>query len=126
MQIEKFEVDVSKLIPKIEPVDLNPEMILYSDVLFDILKKQIQEFEASLDVEHEVALKLTNFGQTITMRVTDIGYEESEVLIFKGYVGNTMSVLIQHMSQLNLLLTSVDKVSERPKKTIGFQYPSKG
>ena len=40
--------------------------------------------------------------------------------VFKGFVDGKESTLIQHMNQLNFLLTSVEKEPERPKRRIGF------
>ncbi len=100
-----------------------PMAYSYSDTQFEILSKHIKAFEKTLDSEHEVGLILTNFGQSITMQVTEISYEESVLMIFKGYVNGRMSTLIQHVSQLNFLLTSVEKEPDRPKRTIGFSVP---
>lgn len=97
-----------------------PIAFSYSDTQYEILKKYIQDFESTLDADHEVALLLTHFGQSILMNVTEIGYEESVLLIFKGYVNGKMSTLIQHISQLNFLLTSVPKEPERPVRRVGF------
>ncbi len=63
---------------------------------------------------------LTNFGQSVLMNVTNITYEKSVLMIFKGYVNGRESTLIQHINQLNFLLTSVEKESDRPKRKIGF------
>lgn len=106
-------------------LDFSPPPIAYSysDTQFEILKDYIQKFEASLDGEHEVGLMLTNFGQSVTMSVTSIGYEESVILVFKCYVNDVMSTLIQHVSQLNFLLTAVPRSPGRPKKPIGFSLP---
>lgn len=92
----------------------------YSDTQFKLLKKYIEEYQATLDDEHEVGLLLANFGQQITMQVCEIGYEKSVLLIFKGYVNGKYSTLIQHVSQLNFLITSIEKSPERPKRKIGF------
>lgn len=100
-----------------------PISLSYSDTQFEILKKHIKEFEKTLDSEHEVGLLLTNFGQSITMSVVEISYEESVLMVFKGYVDGKMSTLIQHVNQLNFLLTSIDKETDRPKRTIGFFVP---
>lgn len=107
-------------VPDIEPL---PIVYSYSDTQFEVLERYIQDFANKLDPEHEVGLILTNFGQTITMQVTEIGYEKSVLMIFKGYVNGQMSTLIQHVSQLNFLLTSVPKEPDRPKRTIGFVRP---
>lgn len=95
----------------------------YSDTQFEILSKHIREFEKTLDSEHEVALMFTNFGQSVTMQVTQIGFEKSVLMIFRGYVNGRMSTLVQHVSQLNFLITSIEKEPDRPKRTIGFAAP---
>ena len=110
------------------PIDLPdvgtlPIAYSYSDTQFEILRKYIEEYESSLDSEHEVGILLTNFGQSTLMRVCEIGYEESVLLIFKGYVSGKYSTLIQHVSQLNFLITSVKKEPDRPKLKIGFIHP---
>ena len=109
----------------VQSLNFSPPPIAYSysDTQFEILKDYIQKFEASLDDEHEVGLMLTNFGQSVTMTVTSIGYEESVILVFKGYVNGVMSTLIQHVSQLNFLLTAVPRSPEHPKRRIGFSLP---
>jgi hypothetical protein len=112
---------VSEQLDNIEPVPLTYS---YSDTQFEILCKYIKDFESGLDSEHEVGLLLTNFGHSVTMHVTEIGYEKSVLMIFKGYVNGKMSTLIQHISQLNFLLTSVPKENDRPKRPIGFLPPT--
>lgn len=101
-----------------------PNWYMWSDTQFELIKKYIEEFEDSLDTEHEVGVMLTNFGQSVLMQVTEIGYEKSVMLVFKGYVNGKPSTLIQHISQLNFLLTSMDrKEPEKPKRKIGFRMP---
>ncbi len=92
----------------------------YSDTQFDILEEQIRKFESTLDTEHEVGLLLTNFGQSVLMQVTEISYRMPVLMIFKGYVNGAESTLIQHVNQLNFLLTAVKKDPDRPKQKIGF------
>lgn len=96
----------------------------YSDTQFEILRDYIEQFENSLDSEHEVGILLTNFGQSVMMQVTEISYEKSVLMVFKGYVNGKMSTLIQHVSQLNFLLTSIEKEPDRPKRVIGFVPPA--
>lgn len=95
----------------------------YSDTQFEIIKAYILDFQQSLDNEHDVGVMLTNFGSSVLMEVTEIGYEESVLMVFKGYVNGRMSTLIQHVSQLNFLLTSVPKTPDKPKRQIGFIAP---
>lgn len=91
-----------------------------SETQFEILKQYIEEFQNSLDSEHEVGMLLTNFGQNILLRVTYISYESPVLMIFKGFVNDKESTLVQHVSQLNFLLTSIEKEPNRPKQKIGF------
>lgn len=101
-------------------VPVHPIAYSYSDTQFEVIKRYIEEFEDSLDPEHEVGLLLTNFGQKTLMQVTSIGYEKSVLMIFRGFVEDREATLIQHVSQLNFLLTSVPKDPKKPKRKIGF------
>lgn len=95
----------------------------YSDTQVEIIKDYVLKYQEALDPDKDVALLLTHFGNSILMEVTHIGYEESVLVIFRGFVNGKESVLIQHVSQLNFLLTSVDKSPDVPKRTIGFTLP---
>lgn len=106
-------------IPKLELPDL-PMHHAYSDTQFEIIKKYILDFQSNLDSEHDVGVMLTNFGSTVLMEVTEIGYEKSVLMIFKGFVNGRKATLIQHINQLNFLLTSVPKEPDAPKRKIGF------
>lgn len=100
-----------------------PVVYSYSDTQVDLIKHYVLEFQNSLDPDRDVALLLTHFGNSILMEVTHIGYEESVLIIFKGYVDGRESTLIQHVSQLNFLLTSVPKDPDQPRRKIGFTVP---
>ena len=97
-----------------------PTKYMWSDTQFEIIRDYVEEFEASLDPEHEVGVMLTNFGQSILMQVTNITYEKSVLMVFKGFVNGREATLIQHINQLNFMLTSVEKEPDRPKRKIGF------
>ena len=96
-----------------------------ADYTYEVIMKQIKAFEDDLDENHEVALKLTSFGQSLTLNVTDVGYANPNTLIFYGYVGDQFATLVQHKSQLNFLLLAVPKADpEKPPRRIGFAPPS--
>lgn len=96
-----------------------------ADYSYEVIMERIKEFEDTLDNEHEVALRLASFGQSITLSVVDIGYSNPSTLVFHGYVGNQPATLIQHISQLNFLLLAVKKTDpEKPPRRIGFESPS--
>ena len=99
----------------------------HADYSCEVILNRIKEFENSLDEEHEVAIMLASFGQSITLAVTNIGYSNPSTLVFYGYVGDQPATLIQHMSQLNFLLLAVKKDSpEKPPRRIGFAAPNEG
>ncbi len=112
--------DVSYLKPLSESTDIG----LASDT-YKIVMKRIKEFEDCLDYDHEVAIMLASFGQSVTMAVTDIGYTNPSTLVFHGLVGGKPATLIQNMNQLNFLLLSVEKSSpEKPPFRMGFALPT--
>ena len=96
-----------------------------ADYSYEVIMERIKEFEDTLDNDHEVALRLASFGQSITLSVVDIGYSNPSTLVFHGYVGDQPATLIQHMSQLNFLLLAVKKADpEKPPRRIGFSQPT--
>lgn len=92
---------------------------------YEILVKQILEYENNLDQDHEVMLLLSSFGQMVSMRVENIGYVDPSIIIFYGLIDNKPSKLIQHINQLSFLITSVEKPTEAHKpRRIGFFDPN--
>jgi acyl CoA:acetate/3-ketoacid CoA transferase alpha subunit len=63
------------------------------------------------------------FGEAITMHVEAIEYSDPSLITFYGFGANRKPMqLIQHLTQLNFLLTAVDKIPNQPNRTtIGFQ-----
>lgn len=114
-------MDFSSLVPHIPNVEPPPIAYSYSDTQFEIICRYVQAFQDSLDPEHDVGLLLTNFGRATLMEVTEIGYEEPVLLVFRGFVDKNPATLIQHVSQLNFLLTAVPKDPEKPRRVIGFR-----
>lgn len=100
-----------------------PDIRNYDDAdwKYEKIVEQIKDFQNGLDSEHEVALLLASFGSTITLTVTDIGYQNPDLLYFYGYINGKEAQLIQHTSQLNFLLTSVERADKtKPARRIGF------
>lgn len=96
-----------------------------ADYAYEVIMQRIKEFEDELDDEHEIALKLASFGQSITLAVTGIGYSNPTTLVFYGYVGDQKATLVQNMYQLNFLLLAVKKADpEKPPRRIGFAPPT--
>ena len=99
--------------------------LTFARVAFSNIMAQIDAFQENLDDDKEVAVLLASFGSSLLMTVTGIGFQNPELVYFYGYVDGKPSQLIQHITQINFLLTSVDKEDpEKPPRRIGFIAPS--
>lgn len=97
-----------------------PVQHMWADELYEVLKRYIQAFEQSLDDEHVVGIMMTNFGQSVLLEVTEVQYEEPVLMVFKGFWDGCEATLLQHINQLNFMLTKIKKKPELPKRPIGF------
>lgn len=82
----------------------------------------IQNFEEQLDNEHEVAMGFTG-GDAGVVRIEGIGYFDPDIVTFYGSdPTGTKTQLIQHVTQLNVMLRALPKqvATEEPKR-IGFR-----
>lgn len=97
-----------------------------ADYQYDVLVKAISEFQDGLNIDEEVAVQLSSFGQNIVVYVTTLGYSNPSLIHFYGYLPNGSKVeLIQHINQLNFLLLAQKKSDPNaPAHRIGFQLPS--
>lgn len=86
------------------------------------IASEIQQFEASLDKDHEVGMRLVTFGQTVVIHVHAVGYIQPNLVLFVGLTDDKKPVkLIQHQSQLSFLLMALPRLDpESPKRPIGF------
>lgn len=96
-----------------------------ADYQYEIIMKAITDFEKDLDDDHEVAAKLSSFGQTLILNVKEIGYSNPSLIHFYGTINEKEAALIQHVSQINFLLMSVKKANPNtPARRIGFNSDS--
>jgi Family of unknown function (DUF6173) len=103
--------------PLIENLEHN-----YASAFHERLMAWIAAFDASLDEQYEVGVRLVNFGQTVVFRLTDIGFHNPSLISFTGTTeaGNPVE-LIQHISQISILLMKLPrKDPAEPKKSFGF------
>ena len=86
------------------------------------LLKWINEFDKSLDENYEVGVRLVSFGQSVTFHLKSIGYWNPSLILFSGFTENGEPVeLIQHVSQISVLLVKVKRKDLlKPKRPIGF------
>ncbi len=90
------------------------------------LYQHIQQFDDQLDNTSEVGMRLVAFGEAITFSVIRLGYTDPSLIHFYGILDNGQPVeLIQHVSQINFLLTAIPRVNQnKPKLPIGFIRPA--
>ncbi|MEM7319926.1 MAG: DUF6173 family protein [Pseudomonadota bacterium] len=82
----------------------------------------IQNFEQQLDASQEVAMGFTG-GDAGVLRIEGMGYFDPDIVTFYGSDGNGgKTQLIQHVSQLNVMLRALPKPTEHePANRIGFR-----
>ncbi len=82
----------------------------------------IQNFEEQLDNEHEVAMGFTG-GDTGVIRIEGLGFFDPDIVTFYGSdATGTRTQLIQHVSQLNVMLRALPRQIERgAARRIGFR-----
>lgn len=86
------------------------------------VRASIEQFEAGLDAEHELAMQLVSFGATVTIRPEKVGFTTANVVTFHGMTDEGEKVhLVQHVSQVSMMLKAAKKQHAKPKRVI-FQY----
>lgn len=82
----------------------------------------IRNFESQLDATQEVAMGFTG-GQAGILQIEGVGFFDPDIVTFYGRDEDGMKTqLIQHVSQLNVILRAVPKMApEQPPRRIGFQ-----
>ena len=80
----------------------------------------IQNFEKMLDEEHEVGMGFAG-SDAGTLHIQGMGYFAPDMITFYG-VGpdGSKTQLVQHVSQLNVMLRAAPKVADKPTR-IGFR-----
>ncbi|MFS4437163.1 DUF6173 family protein [Paracoccaceae bacterium GXU_MW_L88] len=101
--------------PKVDPTGKSPAEWAYERVIL-----YIKNFEKQLDSEQEVAMGFAG-SDAGTMRIQGLAFFAPDILAFYGMDqrGNKAQ-LVQHVSQLNLMLRAVPKLNETAER-IGFR-----
>ena len=82
----------------------------------------LKNFEDQLDAEHEVAMGFTG-GDAGVLRIEGVGYFAPDLITFYGTdATGARTQLVQHVSQLSVMLRALPKPEERSEPTrIGFR-----
>ncbi|MEP1522571.1 DUF6173 family protein [Ascidiaceihabitans sp.] len=82
----------------------------------------LKNFEEDLDNEHEMAMGFTG-GDAGVLRIEGMGYYDPDIVTFYGSdPSGSKTQLVQHVSQLNVMLRALPKAVEQAEpKRIGFR-----
>ncbi len=82
----------------------------------------IQNFEKMLDNEHEIAMGFAGDSSGV-IRIEGMGYFDPDIVTFYGTDGvGSKTQLIQHVSQLSVMLRALHKTTEgKEPNRIGFR-----
>jgi hypothetical protein len=102
---------------------LNPEPFKFAttaEAMFHELAKQIADFEAQLDDSEEVGALVVGGPNGTALHISGLEYVGRDLIVFHGTNEHRKVVhLLQHVGQVNVLLTALPKVAEKAHR-IGF------
>jgi hypothetical protein len=99
---------------------VNPARWMHGRIVQSII-----DFEAALDETQEIGARLVNFGEREPIHITDVSYMGPHLVIFHGTNLDGRPVqLLQHVTQVSVLLVALPKEHERPRR-IGFDLQQK-
>jgi len=108
------------------PVDLpdtaRPDSKSPAEWAYQRLILYIQNFEQTLDDEHEVAMGFAG-GEAGVIRIEGMGYFDPDIVTFYGSdASGARTQLVQHVSQLSVMLRAMPRQANRDKPyRIGFR-----
>lgn len=86
------------------------------------LSKLIEEFEGQLDKDEEIGARIVGLPGDGTMQIEDVGFWGPDLILFLGKNADGKPVrLVQHYSQISVVLSALKKPEEREAHRIGFQ-----
>jgi hypothetical protein len=84
----------------------------------------IRNFESQLDADQEIAMGFAGSDAGV-LRIEGLGYYDPDLITLYGRdEDGNKTQLIQHITQLSVLLRAVPKPSEKPAHRIGFRLNS--
>ncbi|PJE31819.1 hypothetical protein SAMN06297129_1847 [Pseudooceanicola antarcticus] len=114
----------------VEPAAPLPENVIDKPVAskspaawaYERLILYIQQFEETLDSDHEVAMGFAG-GDAGVLRIEGMGYFDPDIVTFSGTDAHGVRTqLVQHVSQLSVILRAMPKVTQHAEPArIGFR-----
>lgn len=99
----------------------NPEEPYLASDMYKRIITLINHFEEDLPETMQAGGRLVSSGN-ITFSIQDVGFWDPNMIVFYGELSDGSAVeLVQHISQLNLLLVAVPRKNpSQPRRVIGF------
>jgi hypothetical protein len=92
-----------------------------AEEIFRHLMHRVSEFEGSLEDDEELGLQLANFGVAATIHIRNIRFKNPNLIEFSGIdIDGNNTMLVQHISQLNFMLSALKPVAEEKPFRMGF------
>jgi hypothetical protein len=89
--------------------------------MYEKLVRSIAQFEEKLNDTQEVGARLINFGSE-TIHIEDVGFWGHELVKFYGTTSDGRPVeLLQHVSQISVLLVALPIQPNKQPRRIGFE-----
>ena len=86
------------------------------------LSRLIKEFEASLDPDEEVGARLVGLPGDQMMQIEDLGFWGPDLILFFGRTAEGRPVrLVQHYTQVSVVLNAMARPKAREARRIGFR-----
>lgn len=113
--------DALTVLPETLAEETDRENTYLASDMYQRIVALINNFEAELPDDMQAGGRLVSSGN-ITFSIQDVGYWDPNMIVFYGELTDGSSVeLVQHLSQLNLLLVAVKRTDpEQPRRIIGF------
>jgi hypothetical protein len=87
---------------------------------FESLTNQIRIFERALTGSEAVGAMLASFGQSVLLQVHTVS-RAGQFVCMEGINSNGDEArLVQHFTQVSLMLTKIKVAPEKPRRPIGF------
>jgi hypothetical protein len=104
--------------PPSQPPTIDPARWMYARIV-----RSIEAFEAGLSPEEEIGARLVATPGEEVFHVQHVAFWSPDMIVFEGASPDGRRIqLLQHYSQLSLLLTSVRKGKpEEASRRIGFE-----
>jgi hypothetical protein len=103
-----------------------PRIVTPAEGIYKLLVRQIIEFEHGLTPDEEIGGRLVTAPNEGAFHIEDLSYSLPHMIIYHGKNEHGRPLrLVQHHSQLSVLLTALPKKRDEPRR-IGFILHQRG